>query len=220
MHKLFSVVLVKPFKLVSRRKVFRSFGQTFFQKVFRSLAQPFLKVVCMKQVTIKGKNNIYKCLKANLDENAEKCRVREGMADLNEVDTIIQFDMIRKLYLDMPFEYKELLHKELEKKINGYKGQDIKKEIYDLSKLITLEEVVEKLVASKLKCFYCSSNVLILYKNVRESTQWTLDRKDNDLCHSCDNTIIACLKCNLQRRVTNMDKFDFTKKLLLKKVDV
>lgn len=198
MAQPFSVVLVKPF--------------------IRSLAQPFLKVVCMKQVTIKGKNNIYKCLKANLDENVEKCRVREGMDDFNNENTIIQFDMIRKLYLDMPFEYKELLHKELEKKINGYKGQDIKKEIFDQTKLITLEEVVEKLVASKLKCFYCSSNVLVLYKNVREPTQWTLDRKDNDLCHSCENTIIACLKCNLQRRVTSMDKFDFTKKLVLKKV--
>jgi hypothetical protein len=182
------------------------------------LAQPFLKVVCMKQITIKGKNNIYKCLKANLDENAEKCRVRDGMDDFNDEDTIIHFDMIIKLYMNVSFEYKELLQKELEKKINGYKGQDIKKEIYDQSKLITLDEVVEKLVASKLKCFYCSSNVLVLYKNVREPTQWTLDRKDNDICHSCDNTIIACLKCNLQRRVTSMEKFDFTKKLLLKKV--
>ena len=172
----------------------------------------------MKQVTIKGKNNIYKCLKANLDENAEKCRVRDGMEELNDEDTIIHFDMIIKLYMNVSFEYKELLQKELEKKINGYKGQDIKKEIFDQTKLISLEEVVEKLVASKLKCFYCSCHVLILYKNVREPTQWTLDRKDNDLCHSCDNTIIACLKCNLQRRVTSMDKFDFTKKLLLKKV--
>jgi hypothetical protein len=53
---------------------------------------------------------------------------------------------------------------------------------------------------------------------VREPTQWTLDRKDNGLCHSCDNTLIACLKCNLQRRVTDMNKFNFTKKLLLKKI--
>ena len=183
----------------------------------------------MKQVTIKGKNNIYKCLKANLDENAEKCMVREGMEEINEdiINHKQQFDMIRQIYTSNSACGQEqneqqvviiVLIRELEKKINGYKGQDIKKEIYDLSKLITLEEVVEKLVASKLKCFYCLSNVLILYKNVREPTQWTLDRKDNDTCHSCDNTIIACLKCNLQRRVTNMEKFDFTKKLVLKKV--
>ena len=108
--------------------------------------------------------------------------------------------------------------KELEKKITGYKGQDIKKDIYDKDNLITLEEVIEKLVSSKLKCFYCSSNILILYKNVREPTQWTLDRKDNELGHTCDNTLIACLKCNLQRRVTTMEKFDFTKKLKINRV--
>lgn len=188
------------------------------------MSQPFLKVVCMKQITIKGKNNIYKCLKANLDENAEKCRVRDGMEEFNE-NHKQQFDMIRQIYTGNSacglgqVLITDLL-RELEKKINGYKSQDIKKNIYEQAKLITLDEVVEKLVASKLKCFYCSCNILVLYKNVREPTQWTLDRKDNDLCHSFDNTIIACLKCNLQRRVTSMDKFDFTKKLLLKKVDV
>ena len=177
----------------------------------------------MKQIHIKGKNHIYKCLKANLDDTPEKCMVRDGMENLVE-DTIThsqQFDMIRKIYMDIncePFEYKDLLQKELVKKINGYKGQDKNKEIYEKDKLITLEEVVEKLVSSKLKCFYCSCHVLMIYKNIREPSQWTLDRKDNDLCHSNDNTIIACLKCNLQRRVTNIDKFDFTKKLVLKKM--
>jgi len=175
----------------------------------------------MKQIIIQGKHNIYKCLKANLDENPEKCLVRNGMEEIDIMHKE-QFEMIKKLYMEFEmstFDNKELLQKELEKKINGYKGQDKNKNIYDKSKLITLEEVIEKLVSSKLKCFYCSSNVLMIYKNIREPTQWTLDRKNNDLCHSCDNTIIACLKCNLQRRVTNIDKFEFTKKLVLKKHD-
>ncbi len=223
----------------------------------------------MKQITIHGKNNIHKCLKANLDENSEEHMVREGMEDLNE-DTVthkIQFDMIRQLYIGgsahplhlpsrpqaelqgsatselvstistgittkiaggrAPFASgidirgcggRAHLERELIKKIAGYKGQDIKKEIYDKDNLITLEEVIEKLLSTKLKCFYCACNVLVIYKNVREPTQWTLDRKNNDLGHSCDNTLIACLKCNLQRRVTSMEKFDFTKKLRLKKI--
>ena len=177
----------------------------------------------MKQIIIQGKNNIYKCLKANLDENPEKCMVREGMEELKDdiITHKLQFEMVKKLYMDLKgstFEYKDFLKKELDKKISGYKSQDKNKDLYDKDKLITLDEVIEKLVSSKLKCFYCSSNVLMIYKNIREPTQWTLDRKDNDLCHSCDNTIIACLKCNLQRRVINKDKFEFTKKLKLKKL--
>ena len=58
---------------------------------------------------------------------------------------------------------------------------------------------------------------MVMYKNVRDPMQWTLDRKDNDDCHSKDNTLISCLKCNLQRRVTDVDKFTFTKHLTIKK---
>ena len=108
--------------------------------------------------------------------------------------------------------------KELERKINGYKAQDIKKDIYDQNLLITLGVVIEKLISIKLRCFYCKLPILVLYKNVREPTQWTLDRIDNDKCHSKDNTIVSCLKCNLQRRVTHIDKFTFTKHLKLKKI--
>uniref|UniRef100_A0A6C0HHF3 Uncharacterized protein n=1 Tax=viral metagenome TaxID=1070528 RepID=A0A6C0HHF3_9ZZZZ len=235
----------------------------------------------MKQIHIQGKQHIYKCMKANLDENADKYKVREGMEDLNEelFTHAIQFDMIRRLYLgnsDPPAiqaqtpkvsEADEIAPcptasaratdeiapcptasaratdgitpcrpsptaraavgiapcrpsptaSGIAKKIAGYKSQDIKKEMYDKDQLITFDEVVEKLVASKLKCCYCSCQIMLIYKNVREPTQWTLDRKDNDLCHSCDNTVIACLKCNLQRRVTNVDKFEFTKKLKIQK---
>ena len=167
-------------------------------------------------------------MKANLDENADKYLVREGMEDFNE-DLCThekQFDMIRQFYLGnsggrggvaMGNSSNISIENVIAKKIYGYKSQDIKKEIYNKDQLITLDETVEKLVASKLKCCYCSYKVLLIYKNVREPTQWTLDRKDNDLCHSCDNTVIACLKCNLQRRVTNVDKFEFTKKLKIQK---
>ena len=54
---------------------------------------------------------------------------------------------------------------------------------------------------------------MILYKRVREDYQWTLDRIDNNIGHTCDNTIIACLKCNLQRRRINKGAFLFTKQL-------
>ena len=47
--------------------------------------------------------------------------------------------------------------------------------------------------------------------------QWTLDRIDNDLSNTDENVIVACLKCNLQRRRQNKDKFLFTKQLKIVK---
>jgi hypothetical protein len=177
----------------------------------------------MKNVLINGKHNIYKCMKANMNENIDKIMIRGGMDDIpiEVINNSLQFEMIRKLYMDFDnsiFEYKALLQKELERKINGYKGQDKNKKIYDKDMLITLEEVIDKLVSSKLKCYYCSCHIFLIYKNMREPDQWTLDRKDNDLCHSAENTVIACLKCNLKRRVTDMNKFEFTKKLKIVKM--
>jgi hypothetical protein len=55
--------------------------------------------------------------------------------------------------------------------------------------------------------------MFILFDKVRDSNQWTLDRLNNYDEHSCDNTIISCLKCNLERRRQNSEKFKFTKQL-------
>jgi len=111
-----------------------------------------------------------------------------------------------------------LLKSELNHKIQGYKGQDLKKEIHNMDTLINLQDVLLKLDESNLTCYYCSKPILVLYKNVREPLQWTLDRLDNALSHTKDNTCISCLKCNLQRRVMDVDKFTFTKKLKINKL--
>ena len=72
-------------------------------------------------------------------------------------------------------------------------------------------------MVSKLRCFYCSKEVKVVYGYVRDDFQWTLDRIDNGIGHSSENTVISCLKCNLQRRVTDCKKFEFTKKLRIKR---
>ena len=170
-----------------------------------------------KQISFIGKHNIDKI--NNIGNKLQAKRLH--MDDLLDTDIThkSQVEMCNKLYMDCDFELKSLLEKELNKKIHGYKAQDIKKEIYDSNTLISLNDTLEKLICNKLHCYYCKREVLLLYKNVREPSQWTLDRMDNTKCHSKENTVIACLKCNLQRRVTDMDKFTFTKHLVIKKYE-
>ena len=84
-------------------------------------------------------------------------------------------------------------------------------------KLISLEETLEKLVISKLKCYYCKKPLLLIYKYSREQSQWTLDRIDNSIGHTNDNTVITCLKCNLEKRKRSHEGFKFTKQLIINK---
>jgi hypothetical protein len=172
----------------------------------------------MRSVTITGKHNIDQMNK--IDNKTYKA-VRVNMTALDEsvLAHSYQVDMLRNLYIigtDYIAENTSLFLSELNHKIQGYKGQDLKKEIQ--VQVITMEDVLSKLVGSQSTCGYCSKPVYVLYKNVRDPMQWTLDRIDNALGHTCENTCIACLKCNLQRRVMNADKFSFTKKLKIEKV--
>ena len=120
--------------------------------------------------------------------------------------------IVNQLFLEQSFNGDNTTKKELHKKINSYKQQDIKKD-KNLDGLISYEELLEKLVLSKLKCYYCRKDVLLLYENNREQKQWTLDRLDNSLGHTKDNVVVCCLKCNLERRCLNDEKFLFTKQM-------
>lgn len=134
-----------------------------------------------------------------------------------EVEHKKQVDTVNKIYLGIDIEEHKNIISELRKKTNSYKTQDEKKDRYDISSFIKNEELYEKLVISRLRCFYCSKEVKVVYGYVRDDFQWTLDRIDNGIGHSSENTVISCLKCNLQRRVTDCKKFEFTKKLRIKR---
>ena len=126
--------------------------------------------------------------------------------------------IINKLFLQETFEGNIIVKRELKKKISGYKQQDIKKKKFVPDSFITEEELIEKLVISKLKCYYCKEKVLLVYEFLREMKQWTLDRLDNCSQHSSKNCEISCLQCNLERRCLDDKKFKFTKQMnLIKK---
>lgn len=107
---------------------------------------------------------------------------------------------------------------QINKKIYGYKQQDIIKKLLNDEKFITLESIVNKMVDCELKCYYCKIEMSVLYDISREMKQWTVDRIDNDLGHNIDNYCLACLECNLKRRRRSDEKFLFTKQMKLVKV--
>ena len=136
---------------------------------------------------------------------------KEVLKDLNNVSTV------NKIFLNEEFDNKDLIKSNLMKKRSSYRTQDINKDRLK-ENFITYDEIIEKLVISKLKCSYCKDSVLILYENKRDNKQWTLDRVDNNLGHSSLNTVISCLKCNLQKRKRDDEKFRFTKQMNLIKI--
>lgn len=114
----------------------------------------------------------------------------------------------------------ECILQELQKKIAGYKTQDIHKGLHDPAKFVNMDDVVRLLRESKMICFYCNTEVHVLYEIVREVNQWTLDRVDNSHGHNRDNVIIACLKCNLNRKTMYHERYAFTRQFtLVKKMD-
>ena len=160
----------------------------------------------MKKIIINGKRNIDK-----IKGEKSKRKITENI-DKKVFNELSQVEYLNKLYLEEKFNGSDFIKKELERKINGYKNQDVKKKKLE-KKLITYEQCLEKLVISKLKCYYCKQKCLLTYENVREEKQWTLDRLDNSQGHNKDNVVICCLKCNLKRRTTDDKKFKFSKQM-------
>ena len=167
----------------------------------------------MKKIIINGKRNIdgLKNIKN------KKRKITENIVNKKVFNKISQIEYLNKLFLEEYYDGIDFLKREVERKLNGYKNQDIKKKILDENKMIKYEECLEKLVISKLKCYYCKNDCLLAYENVREETQWTLDRLDNSIGHNKDNVVICCLKCNLKRRTLDDKKFKFTKQMRIVK---
>jgi hypothetical protein len=174
----------------------------------------------MKQINIQGKYQKTKIEKANNNYENDDNMQRECMKNIDEkyFDYTIQKTLINRLYLNEIFPYKNDILKELDKKLYSYITQDIHKNKHTQDVNITRDEIIEKLVLSKLKCFYCNCDMVFLYNKIRTMNQWTLDRINNDLNHSNKNVIISCLKCNLQKRCQNHDDFLFTKRLTIHKL--
>ena len=113
-----------------------------------------------------------------------------------------------------------LMRSEIKRKISSYRHQDIEKNKLDESLIVKYNDVLDLLIKSKLQCYYCNEHMFVLYEQVRAGKQWSLDRINNDIGHNRGNLVIACLSCNLKRRVTDDEKFLFTKQLKISKLNI
>ena len=105
--------------------------------------------------------------------------------------------------------------KELQSKLNSYKNQDKKKNIYDENNIITLDEIIDKLLSCRLACFYCKEEVKLNYEFIREPLQWSLERIDNSYGHNNNNVEISCYSCNVHRKTMHHERYKFTKEMIL-----
>ena len=162
-----------------------------------------------KKILITGKRNI------DSFSNKEKKRLESEKWKNKELllDNKKQINILNKLYLKEEYEGIKTVKKSIEKKIKGYENQDIKKDKLNKNKLIKYEDLLEILVISKLKCYYCKCDCLLMYDNVREKKQWTLDRLDNEEGHNRDNVVVSCLECNLKKGTMDDKKFKFAKQM-------
>ena len=133
-----------------------------------------------------------------------------------------QWELIQQLprsseeEVPLSYEMKTLI-RELERKIYGYKQQDLEKNIFDSTLFLSLKDILDKIIKEKMKCFYCYCEMYVLYEIVRESKQWSVDRINNYQGHNKDNFVLACLECNLKRRRRTSEKYLFTKQLSIVK---
>ena len=99
------------------------------------------------------------------------------------------------------------LKNEIQRKIHGYRSQDVKKNKWDPEHFISLEYVLERMIHTELNCFYCQGPVKIWYEIARDPLQWTLERIDNKMGHNVGNIEISCLQCNLKRRCMHHERY-------------
>ena len=158
----------------------------------------------IKQIGITGTNNRYMMKKVLKEPTIIKQREVSQTWDFSYDDQLILINGLDETDKDSA---SKAIFSELNKKISGYKQQDLKKGMYEEQMFIDLVDVIEKLRECLLRCHYCSNEMLVLYEISRESRQWSVDRIDNDKGHNMGNYHLACLECNLKRRRTNDEKF-------------
>lgn len=86
-------------------------------------------------------------------------------------------------------------------KIKSYKYSDKRYgRGYDPANYITVEWIENQLKLCNMKCCYCRCELSDDFENTKyDPTQWSIDRKDNNIGHIPSNSVVSCLSCNNKR---------------------
>jgi hypothetical protein len=178
-----------------------------------------------KTINITGTNNKYQMNKLIREKKLEP-KKREVSKKWSFPEEYFNYDKQMKIINDISVnnlennndnEITQTVIQEINKKISGYKQQDIIKKKLDLNVFIDFNSIINKMIECELKCRYCKCEMAVLYDITREMKQWSVDRIYNDKGHNKDNFHLACLDCNLKRRRRTDEKFLFTKQLSIVK---
>jgi len=163
-----------------------------------------------------------------IEQNQKKTELREKEVKKRIVTTSTnwfsitpedQLDIVKSIVNGPSSKRKEVdfILQQIKQKISGYRSQDVIKNHLDENLFVDVDKVLELMVTCENQCYYCKKTVQVLYENVREPLQWTLDRIDNSFGHNKNNVMIACLGCNLRRRTMHTERYAFTKQLVITK---
>jgi hypothetical protein len=154
-----------------------------------------------KKINIVGTGNRYQ-MKKVIKNDDDDVKYRKEIENLNlSLDTFEwdqQYNIINEIYANLKnndaittsSDIIKIIKNQISNKLSGYKQQDITKKVFNKESIIQMDEIIDKLKTSNLKCHYCNENIYLLYKIVREMKQWSLDRIDNNIGHTCDNVVI------------------------------
>ena len=136
----------------------------------------------------------------------------------NDLDPQNQLTIARSIFeLSKESPLFRCVRQQIDRKIYGYKTQDLEKSLYSETEFVDFPRIMELFLECEMKCYYCKQTVLLLYEYVRDPKQWTLERIDNKFGHNKNNITIACLNCNLRRRTMYHERYVFTKQLHITK---
>lgn len=144
--------------------------------------------------------------------------IRKKSIDNQDVyDFNNHIEYITYIVNDISFCHRHYIESEIKCKLSSYKQQDKIKRKFNDELYISYNCLINKIADSKLKCYYCNKDMLLVYKTKKNKRQWSLERFDNSKGHYSENTCICCLDCNLKRRDSNHEYYKLYKTIEIKK---
>ena len=177
-----------------------------------------------KKVSNKNNNNIIKEIIPKEKQKRSISKTEKWETIIKNNDSEIGINILETLLLEdinnQLSSLSKLIRNEINKKISGYKNQDKEKKLYNSETFIDFLYIINKMIHSQLKCYYCKENMKIIYENIRDPKQWTVERIDNKFGHNKGNIELSCLICNLRRKTMYHERYILTKQLQnIKKID-